>query len=579
MYEMVTGRVPFDGDTTVAVALQHLQEEMVGPSKYAQGLPISYEKIVLKCTQKNPDRRYQNIGELLTDLRKSLITPDEDFVVIAPLAAASKTRTIGAEELDLINSMAEETDLDQETHFAGGPELPKKHKKPAKKAAVEDYDDDYDDDDEDDDDEDTGFMNPKVEKVLTWLGIIVLVLIIALSIYFVKKIVDIFDGNGNTQTESTQTETESETETETESETETETETDAIPENMVEMIDLIGMHVDEAKDRLEELGLDIWVGASKKSDLPEGTVLEQDVEEGALVEKGDTIVVITAGENISASTQKVPLVVGLPEEEAKATLKAAKFKVLPEYVHDDEVEDGVVISQTPEYGEDAEEMSYVTIYISLGPEAVQLPELDAMAGLDYETVAQMLEELGFTVKSEEGYSDEIEEGLVFDVTSAGEEAPYGSEITVYISIGEEPDYKYYVTYDFGAHKPKNAASYDFKLKIGATTLMEYDLTGFDVMNYASASEFSNVTLEIIWKNESGKTIKEEPVTLKVEKVVLEENESIQDGVIIYTPSSSGGSTESTETESDTEVSGDSTTEDTSTESSSAETETTEGVQN
>ena len=85
MYEMVTGRVPFDGDTTVAVAIQHLQEEMVPPSNYAPNLPISMEKIILKCTQKNPDRRYQTIEELLNDLRRALVNPDEDFVVIAPL--------------------------------------------------------------------------------------------------------------------------------------------------------------------------------------------------------------------------------------------------------------------------------------------------------------------------------------------------------------------------------------------------------------------------------------------------------------------------------------------------------------
>ena len=64
MYEMVTGRVPFDGDTTVAVALQHLQEEMVAPSTYAPELPISYERIVLKTTQKSPERRYQVMSEL-----------------------------------------------------------------------------------------------------------------------------------------------------------------------------------------------------------------------------------------------------------------------------------------------------------------------------------------------------------------------------------------------------------------------------------------------------------------------------------------------------------------------------------
>ena len=94
MYEMVTGRVPFDGDTTVAVAIQHLQEEIVPPSAYAPNLPISMEKIILKCTQKNPDRRYESMTALLADLRKALISPNEDFVVIAPVSQ-EKTRVIG----------------------------------------------------------------------------------------------------------------------------------------------------------------------------------------------------------------------------------------------------------------------------------------------------------------------------------------------------------------------------------------------------------------------------------------------------------------------------------------------------
>lgn len=102
MYEMVTGRVPFDGDTTVAVAIQHLQEEMENPSIYATELPVSMEKIILKCTQKNPDRRYQTIADLLNDLRKALISPDEDFVVIAPLVNNGKTKVISQDELEQI---------------------------------------------------------------------------------------------------------------------------------------------------------------------------------------------------------------------------------------------------------------------------------------------------------------------------------------------------------------------------------------------------------------------------------------------------------------------------------------------
>mgnify|MGYP000088977902 CR=1 FL=1 len=98
MYEMVTGRVPFDGDTTVAVAIQHLQEEMVPPTAYTPDLPISLEKIILKCTQKNPDRRYENMGELLIDLKKCLISPNEDFVTMVPLGSNDKTRVIGQDE-------------------------------------------------------------------------------------------------------------------------------------------------------------------------------------------------------------------------------------------------------------------------------------------------------------------------------------------------------------------------------------------------------------------------------------------------------------------------------------------------
>ena len=102
MFEMITGRVPFDGDTTVAVALRHLQEDIARPSIYAPDIPISFEKIILKCTQKTPDRRYQNIEELLVDLRRSLANPDDDFVVIAPLVDNGKTKVIGQEELEKI---------------------------------------------------------------------------------------------------------------------------------------------------------------------------------------------------------------------------------------------------------------------------------------------------------------------------------------------------------------------------------------------------------------------------------------------------------------------------------------------
>ena len=97
MYEMITGRVPFDGDTTVAVAIQHLQEEITKPSVYAANIPFSFEQIILKCTQKNADKRYQNVSELMEDLRHSLTDPEGDFVIIDAPVESGKTKVISAD--------------------------------------------------------------------------------------------------------------------------------------------------------------------------------------------------------------------------------------------------------------------------------------------------------------------------------------------------------------------------------------------------------------------------------------------------------------------------------------------------
>ena len=80
IFEMLTGRVPFNGETTVAIAIKHIQEEMPSPKEFVPEIPASVEGIVLKCCQKSPDRRYQNMQELIADLKQSLMNPEE-FVV------------------------------------------------------------------------------------------------------------------------------------------------------------------------------------------------------------------------------------------------------------------------------------------------------------------------------------------------------------------------------------------------------------------------------------------------------------------------------------------------------------------
>src|SRR5699024_8223109 len=91
MHAMVTWHVRSDGDTTVAIAIKHLQEEMESPRKYVPDLPYSLEQIIFKCTQKSVDRRYNNMSELIEDLKHSLLDPNGNFVNLAPLTSHAQT--------------------------------------------------------------------------------------------------------------------------------------------------------------------------------------------------------------------------------------------------------------------------------------------------------------------------------------------------------------------------------------------------------------------------------------------------------------------------------------------------------
>ena len=94
MYEMLTGKVPFDADTPVSVALKQVQEEPIDPMKYNDSIPVSVNRIILKAMQKDPNLRYQSATEMLRDLSLALKKPNEDFVVLATRADDSPTQKI-----------------------------------------------------------------------------------------------------------------------------------------------------------------------------------------------------------------------------------------------------------------------------------------------------------------------------------------------------------------------------------------------------------------------------------------------------------------------------------------------------
>ena len=431
MFEMVTGRVPFDGDTTVAVALQHLQEEIARPSIYAPDLPISFEKIILKCTQKTPDRRYQTIEELLTDIRRSLAHPDEDFVTIAPLVDGGKTKVISPEELDKIKEgrgVAEDLN-DDDTDADNGDEY----------ADDEDDDDEYDeslldddDDEEDEDDDDDGkLLNPKMDKAITIMGIVTAVIIVIVIIYLALSVAGGFKFGGKKNSESQQTESQTQTESESESETQTETEG--------QMIDIRGMSVEDAQKAVDRLKLDLTVFAfeTKQSDEKDGTILEQDVKAGDTVKRGSQINVVIAGKGDSTSEMvKVPSVIGKTKSSAKSTLESAGFSVTFEYGdYNDSVAADVVTAQSPSAKNKAAKGSTVTVTLSPGQKPITVPNV---VGASQSHAESALAGAGLKYTyADSQYSDTVPAGNVISQTKSGETVAAGTTITLTLSKGKQ----------------------------------------------------------------------------------------------------------------------------------------------
>lgn len=422
MFEMVTGRVPFDGDTTVAVALQHLQEEIARPSIYAPDLPISFEKIILKCTQKTPDRRYQTIEELLTDIRRSLAHPDEDFVTIAPLVDGGKTKVISPEELDKIKEgrgVAEDLN-DDDIDADNGDEY----------ADDEDDDDEYDESLLDDDD-DGKLLNPKMDKAITIMGIVTAVIIVIVIIYLALSVAGVFKFGGKKNSESQQTESQTQTESESESETQTETEG--------QMIDIRGMSVEDAQKAVDRLKLDLTVFAfeTKQSDEKDGTILEQDVKAGDTVKRGSQINVVIAGKGDSTSEMvKIPSVIGKTKSSAKSTLESAGFSVTFEYGdYNDSVAADVVTAQSPSAKKQAAKGSTVTVTLSPGQKPITVPNV---VGASQSHAESALAGAGLKYTyADSQYSDTVPAGSVISQTKSGETVAAGTTITLTLSKGKQ----------------------------------------------------------------------------------------------------------------------------------------------
>ena len=114
LFEMLTGRVPFDGDTTVTIAIQHIQDAMPSPREFVGDIPVSIEQIIFKCTEKNSDRRYSSMAEVIADLKQSLLTPDENFIKRIPSGGnGGATKMVSEDDIKSIKTRTGSIDVDE----------------------------------------------------------------------------------------------------------------------------------------------------------------------------------------------------------------------------------------------------------------------------------------------------------------------------------------------------------------------------------------------------------------------------------------------------------------------------------
>ena len=305
LYEMVTGTLPFQADTAVTIALKHLQEEVVPPKNINSKVPDSLNQLILKSMEKEPIKRYQTAKEIIADLQK--IKDD-------PNARIDK----GEEDNDhtIIMSAVTEQILKQE--------------EPNNKKNDEDYEDEDDDYYEDDEDERIGGMNKsKIVKIAVGVALVLLLIVLGVGAFKIASSV-------NTSNKE------------------------------VQVPDIVGKNVDDAKKQLESLNLVLVEGGTESSNEPEGTIIKMNPEAGSMVKEKSQIRVIVSG---GQTKLKMPDLEDYDIDNAKTILKSLGLEITSTSEQfNDNVPKGQIISQSPKKDTEVSSGDKITVVVSKGPE-------------------------------------------------------------------------------------------------------------------------------------------------------------------------------------------------------------------
>ncbi len=532
MYEMVTGRLPFEGENTVAIAIAQLQEPITRPSFYNPEIPVSLEGIILKCTEKKPERRYSQILEVIADLRRMLVHPDDDFVQPVPeVDMGAGTVVIGKEELEEIkrgidsarewdslgsrDSMAVRDGIrdweisgsrdnmisrdnsrdwdntngrdsmtyrDNGRANTGGNMAYRDNSRNWDNSGVKDsmtYRDNSQDweisDDGDDvltrdsrDWDNTGGRDyvrgrdnagernnrrewaweeeewernqdrdhhnsrdndvaPKFEKLLTSLGVLMAILIVAILVVVFSRIGGLLNFSSDDESSDIQTEIISSEESTSSME--------------VEVPNVLELPVDMAEDRLKESTLVMKVSGYANSDtVDKDCIISQQFPEGTVIQKYSTVTVVVSNGSDLVKLSELTLE-GMTEETAKVLLEQKKLIVKEEQEYHDTIKEGQVIRYEPSQARPGET---VTLYISAGPITVMKTVPDIRQKTEEEAISNLLQAGLNPGQVSQEYHDTIPQGYVI---SQGVEPNLlikeGSTVSYIVSKGTEP--KRYIT--------------------------------------------------------------------------------------------------------------------------------------
>ena len=399
IFEMLTGRVPFNGETTVAIAIKHIQQPMPSPCEFVPEVPHSVEQIVLKCCEKSPDRRYQSMTDLIADLKQSLIHPEDDFVKVIDPDQDGATRTATERERAEVRRRTGDTDYfypeeedepEEEEEYRQyteefvdyyepedypaeeegnydelygsdyeDEEEPHYHSTEARRYRRDDYDDDYDD----------SPSGPRLDKLLTIFAVLAAIVIGLIVIFLAARKLGLIDGFG-AEKEEQQTETAVTT---------------------VVMPGVVGKEADAVKESLLSLGPTPEITYEESAEYQEGVVMSASVEEGTSVNVGSNVVLTVS---VGTNGILVPDIVDLSIAEATATLERKGFVVNKIEASSEIVDKGLIAAQNPAGETTAPSGSTITITISTGPSAdgkVQVPDV---RGLSEEEAMSILVENG-----------------------------------------------------------------------------------------------------------------------------------------------------------------------------------------